>query len=207
LAQQGWPGAPHAAHCWFWQVVSGAVQPTSGPQHAPPALPHAPPWQPPPVHMPWLIGHALPALVQMLVASSQQPPFAQPVSGQHAWPPPPHGSHDPFVHASPAPVHVRPVQHAWPAAPHTTGHAVPPHVVPPGHIAPEPTHLSVCVSQQPPPPHVEPAQHACPVPPHATHVSLSQPSPAPHERPGQHTWPAPPHCAHVPLLQPRPAPH
>jgi hypothetical protein len=57
-AQHGWPTPPHATHIPFEHVLEGAVHPTPPAQHASPICPHAPPWHPPALHIPWPPGHA-----------------------------------------------------------------------------------------------------------------------------------------------------
>lgn len=110
FAQHAWPAPPQA-----WQVglappvhaVLGAVQVVLL-QHGwfvPPQVP-----QLPFAHMPPTVGQVLPLPVQTL--ATQQPPLAQVLPGQQAWPGAPQAVQTPFwapVQTSPA-VHVRPAQ-------------------------------------------------------------------------------------------------
>ena len=81
-------------------VLSAAVQmaPT---QHASPVLPQAPPWQPPPVHVPCMPGH-VPAEATHVEGrpGMQQPPPVQLFPSQQGCPEPPHAVHVPREHAS-----------------------------------------------------------------------------------------------------------
>jgi len=59
------------------QIVNGEVHSTPAPQHGSPSLPHAPAWQPPPVHTPWVAPQLAAAATQRLFVWLQQPPLAQ----------------------------------------------------------------------------------------------------------------------------------
>jgi hypothetical protein len=106
-------------------VVKGAVQETLPPQHVSPALPQAPPWQPPAVQTPWPAEQAPPATTHVFVLWSQQPPVEQSLPSQQGCPVPPQVTHLEVaaLHVSPEAVQklaatllplVLPVQHACP---------------------------------------------------------------------------------------------
>jgi hypothetical protein len=58
------------------------VHPTPPPQQAWPISPHAPPWQPPPVHVPCACEQAVAGPAQVPVVPSQQPPPAHTLPSQ-----------------------------------------------------------------------------------------------------------------------------
>lgn len=82
-AQHASPGAPHA-----WQVALAQVSPAAAQvlfaQQGWPAMPHEPPVQAPPWHVPALAPHEAFASTQLL--PTQQPPPLQVLPGQHCSP-------------------------------------------------------------------------------------------------------------------------
>ena len=201
-SQHRCPTPPHATQKPFTSTVYGAVQATS-PWHAGwPSRPQVPDWQPPAVHVPWLLEHIEPAATHSLLLLSQQPPAAQPPPAQHGWPGPPHAVHWLFCGPQVRPPLVQksfaappPWQQFWPEPPqvlHAPAVQVP-RLAP--HVAPDAT--QVVPAQQPPAPQVEFSQHGWPVPPHAVRVPLTQ------------SWPPElfaPAGTHRPLVESRHAP-
>jgi len=186
---------PQARQALFWQVVKGAVQPTSPEQQGSPAWPHAPPMQPPATQVPRLFEQAPLAATQVpplpFRLLSQQPPPAQALPAQHGWPLPPQASHicESGLQAVPAAVQKRgvplPPQHGWPEPPQLMPPAPPPQLdvtppveqvpsVPP-QVAPDITHAPE--TQQPDIEQLELSQQGAPEAPHATTLPLAQTMP------------------------------
>jgi hypothetical protein len=94
--QQGCPFDPQAVQLDPEQAVKGAVQAAlpPDPQHDAPAVPHDPPEQPPPVHMPWPPGHVVPEPTH--VPATQHPPPLQSFPSQQGWFVPPQLAHRPL---------------------------------------------------------------------------------------------------------------
>jgi hypothetical protein len=180
--QQGCPRPPQATHVPFEQVLDGAVQFTLPAQQGSPSLPHAPAWQPPSMHAPWVPEHMEPVATHWCVVASQQPPFRQALPSQQACPAPPQvrqpwpacGSHavPDCVQKSlplPAPFGL-PGQHTSPSDPHVPIGPVHRLLV---HVPSVPPHELLGVMQRPPTqqrpcPHALRAQQGCPAPPHVT---------------------------------------
>jgi len=166
LLQQRWPRSPHAAQTLLRQSVYGAVQSTLLPQHAWPAFPHVPPWQPPPVQVPWPPGQVEPSPMQILLFCSQHPPFTHTLPAQQGWPGPPHWAQTPWLQPSEPSLQVSFAQHGWPAPPHAA------QVLPP--VQPRSALAQLC-----------PAQHGWPAPPQVTQVLALQACPDAVHRPPQ----------------------
>ena len=143
----------------------GAVQSTLFPQHAWPAFPQVPPWQPLSVQVPCPPGHAEPGAMQILLFCSQHPPFAHTLPGQHGWPGPPHWAQTFWLQPS-EPVQVLFAQHGWPAPPHAAQRLLP--------VQPRSALAQLC-----------PEQHGWPAPPQVTQVLALQAWPEAVQRPPQ----------------------
>jgi hypothetical protein len=100
-AQHGWPSPPQATQAPFEQALNRAVQPTPAAQHGPPIWPHAPPWQPPALHIPRVPGQLSPLATHRCEFWSQHPPFWQTEPSQHGSPEPPQVPHPCGSHAVP----------------------------------------------------------------------------------------------------------
>ena len=140
--QQGCPEEPHAAQDPAEQAVKGAVHFAPPTQQGVPAVPHPPPAQPPPTHMPWVGPHVDPDA--MHTPATQHPPPAQTSPSQHGWPVPPHV------------VQVPAREHVWPLAVQKSAERpCPPgdpaqQVWPPDPQVPQPSLLMLQVPSEPP---------------------------------------------------------